>query len=82
MIEILDYLLRLKHDMKVRLNTDSVCVLEAMQGFSVPATHQRLIELLIQMWEKAKHELKITAVKVAAHVGVPGDERADALAEK
>ena len=69
-------------DGHIHLYTDSDYVLGFLEGRNHPKANFPQVTSLLQYWYAATFIFDITAHKVPAHTGVPGNERADALASK
>lgn len=83
-IEALDWLIGYFANNVVHyyLFTDSDYVLGLLEGRNHPSTNFFQVALLLSYWQRAESLFTITVLKVVAHVGIPGNERADALAAK
>ena len=83
-IEALDWPIGYKtgEDGHIHVYTDSDYVLGFLEGRNHPKANFPQVSSLLQYWYTATLMFDITAHKVPAHTGVPGNERADALASK
>ena len=81
-LEALDYLSRVPPTQPVTFFLDSQYVLDILQGTSVPDYHLPLIELLFHSLSFTLTRVHLAFAKVQAHVGIEGNERADANASK
>lgn len=81
-IEVLDWLIGYFSDNTVHfyLFMDSDYVLGLLEGRNYPGSNYPQIALLLTYWQTAVSLFHLTPLKVAAHVGIPGNERAHALA--
>ena len=78
-IEALDWLIGYKtgEDGHIHLYTDSDYVLGFLEGRNHPKANFPQVSSLLQYWYTATLMFDITAHKVPAHTGVPGNERAE-----
>jgi ribonuclease HI len=81
-IEALDYILCGPANVSYVIHTDSQYALDLVNSLSKPTTHFGLVIQLQALARTVRLRQPISFVKVAAHVGIPGNERADLLATK
>ena len=67
--------------------TDGSCpnsthVIRTLQGDQLPSTHHQLVELSLQYFTALRTCYQINLHKVSSHIGIPGNEFADALAKR
>ena len=66
---------------EVRVFIDSQYVIRSLLGDQLPSTHHQLVERAQQYFTALRTTHSVQLVKVSSHIGIPGDELADALAE-
>ena len=84
-IELFDYILYysdLPHGSSVIIHIDSTCVIRSLRGDQLPSTHHQLVELAQQHYTALRAIYYVNLVKVPSHVGIPGNELADSLANR
>ena len=84
-IELFDYVLCYSHlplGSEVRILIDSQYVIRSLLGDQLPSTHHQLVELAQQYFTALRTIHYVQLVKVSSHVGVPGNEWADVLANR
>ena len=82
-IEALDYILRFPSkftNMPIDIYTDSQLVYNIAHDLNIPASHPYLVQHLRQLLDLALQKFDIAILKIRAHVGHEGNERADKLA--
>ena len=82
-IELFDCILCYSHlpsNSEVRVCIDSQYVIRSFLGDQLPSTHHPLVELAQQHVTALRTIHSVHLVKVSSHIGIPGNELADALA--
>ena len=85
LIELFDYILyysMLPPASEVRRFIDSKYVIRSSQGDQLPSTHYQLVELAQQYFAALRAQHFVILDKVSSHIGIPGNEVADALARR
>ena len=81
--ELFDYILYYSHlGSDVRVFIDSQYVIRSLLGDQLPSTHHQLVELAQQYFTALRDTHSVQLVKVSSHIGIPGNELADALAKR
>ena len=84
-IELFDYIFsHLLSGSEVRVFIDSQYVIRSLLGDQLPSTHHshQLVELAQQYFTALRTNDSVQLVKVSSHIGIPGNELADALAKR
>jgi len=82
LLELFDFLHRQNSSLPVVIKVDSQYALDVMLGLAVPTTHAALISVLRAQLSSTLSVRHLFFEKVASHIGIPGNERADSLAKK
>ena len=83
LIEVLDYILRHPAkftDMTIDIYTDSMLVYNIAHDLNIPSAHPQLVNILRHLLDLALRKFDLAILKIRAHVGHEGNERADKLA--
>ena len=84
-IELYDYIFYYSHlpsGSGVRVFIDSQYVIRSLLGDQLPSTHHQLVELAQQYFTALRTIHSVHLVNVSSHIGIPGNELADALANR
>ena len=83
LIEAVDYMLRRPakfSNLTVDIYTDSMLVYNIAHDLNIPSARPELVSILRRLREMATQRIDLAILKIRAHVGHEGNERADKLA--
>ena len=84
-IELFDFILyypQLPIGSEIKVFIDSQYVVRCLLGDQLPSTHHQLAELVQQYFTALRTVYFVQLIKVSSHIGIPGNELADVLANR